>query len=416
MARSDLFSAAAEEQLRSRAPLAARLRPRTIDDVVGQEHLLAAGAALRVLIESDRLGSTILWGPPGVGKTTIAELVAVSTKRHFERLSAVAAGVKDVRGAVEAAHERLGAHGRGTIVFVDEIHRFSTAQQDALLPAVETGVVALIGATTENPYFSVNSPLRSRSTLFRLEPLEDAAIGRLVQRGVATEQVVIDDDALELLVGRSAGDARAALTALEVAAALARHAGNEASGAGSVSAHTAPRVAVAHVEAALSASASRYGRDEHYDVTSALIKSIRGSDAEAATYWLARMLEAGEDPRFIARRLVIAASEDIGLADSQSLLVAVAAAHAVEFVGLPEAQLNLSHAVHHLARAPKSNDAATAIWSARESVRNEGPGEVPAHLRDAHYAGAESLGHGTEYVSPHDDPRRAARQSYMPER
>lgn len=413
MARGDLFSAAAEEQLRSRAPLAARLRPRTIDDVVGQEHLLATGAALRVLIESDRLGSTILWGPPGVGKTTIAELVAVSTKRHFERLSAVTAGVKDVRAAVEAAHERLGAHGKGTIVFVDEIHRFSTAQQDALLPAVETGVVALIGATTENPYFSVNSPLRSRSTLFRLEPLEVAAIGRLVQRGVAVEQVVVDDDALELLVGRSAGDARAALTALEVAAALARHAGNEASGA---AAHDAPRVAVAHVEAALSASASRYGRDEHYDVTSALIKSIRGSDAEAATYWLARMLEAGEDPRFIARRLVIAASEDIGLADSQSLLVAVAAAQAVEFVGLPEAQLNLSHAVHHLARAAKSNDVATAIWAARESVRNEGPGEVPAHLRDAHYAGAESLGHGTEYVSPHDDPRRAARQSYMPER
>ena len=381
----DLFSAAVEEQLRSRAPLAARMRPRSLDDVVGQEHLLARGAALRVLIESDRLGSTILWGPPGVGKTTLAELVAVSTKRHFERLSAVTAGVKDVRTAVEAAHDRLGAHGRGTIIFVDEIHRFSTAQQDALLPAVEKGVIALIGATTENPYFSVNSPLRSRSTLFRLEPL--------------------DDDALELLVRRSAGDARAALTALEVSAALARHA-----------TPSEPRIELAHVEAALSASAARYGRDDHYDVTSAFIKSIRGSDADAATYWLARMLEAGEDPRFIARRLVIAASEDIGIADSTALLVAVAAAHAVEFVGLPEAQLNLSHAVRYLAAAPKNDAAARAIWDARESVRRDGPGEVPMHLRDAHYPGADALGHGAGYVSPHVDPQRASRQSYAPER
>ena len=381
----DLFSAAVEEQLRSRAPLAARMRPRSLDDVVGQEHLLARGAALRVLIESDRLGSTILWGPPGVGKTTLAELVAVSTKRHFERLSAVTAGVKDVRAAVEAAHDRLGAHGRGTIIFVDEIHRFSTAQQDALLPAVEKGVIALIGATTENPYFSVNSPLRSRSTLFRLEPL--------------------DDDALELLVRRSAGDARAALTALEVSAALARHA-----------TPSEPRIELAHVEAALSASAARYGRDDHYDVTSAFIKSIRGSDADAATYWLARMLEAGEDPRFIARRLVIAASEDIGIADSTALLVAVAAAHAVEFVGLPEAQLNLSHAVRYLAAAPKNDAAARAIWDARESVRRDGPGEVPMHLRDAHYPGADALGHGAGYVSPHVDPQRASRQSYAPER
>jgi putative ATPase len=401
----DLFSAAVEEQLRSRAPLAARMRPRSLDDVVGQEHLLARGAALRVLIESDRLGSTILWGPPGVGKTTLAELVAVSTKRHFERLSAVTAGVKDVRAAVEAAHDRLGAHGRGTIIFVDEIHRFSTAQQDALLPAVEKGVIALIGATTENPYFSVNSPLRSRSTLFRLEPLDDDAIARLVGRGALAESVRVDDHALELLVRRSAGDARAALTALEVSAALARHA-----------TPSEPRIELAHVEAALSASAARYGRDDHYDVTSAFIKSIRGSDADAATYWLARMLEAGEDPRFIARRLVIAASEDIGIADSTALLVAVAAAHAVEFVGLPEAQLNLSHAVRYLAAAPKNDAAARAIWDARESVRRDGAGEVPMHLRDAHYPGADALGHGAGYVSPHVDPQRASRQSYAPER
>ncbi len=401
----DLFSAAAEEQLRSRAPLAARMRPRSLDDVVGQQHLLAPGAALRVLIESDRLGSTILWGPPGVGKTTLAELVAVSTKRHFERLSAVTAGVKDVRAAVEAAHDRLGAHGRGTIIFVDEIHRFSTAQQDALLPAVEKGVVALIGATTENPYFSVNSPLRSRSTLFRLEPLDDDAVTRLVRRGAEIESVRVDDEALDVLVRRASGDARAALTALEVSAALARHA----------TPHE-PHIEVLHVEAALSASAARYGRDDHYDVTSAFIKSIRGSDADAATYWLARMLEAGEDPRFIARRLVIAASEDIGTADSTALVVAVAAAHAVELVGLPEAQINLSHAVRHLASAPKNVDAARAIWNARESVRRDGPGEVPAHLRDSHYAGAEALGHGTGYVSPHDDPQRASRQTYLPER
>jgi putative ATPase len=381
------------------------MRPRALDDVVGQEHLLARGAALRTLIESDRLGSTILWGPPGVGKTTLAELVAVSTKRHFERLSAVTAGVKDVRAAVEAAHERLGLHGRGTIIFVDEIHRFSTAQQDALLPAVEKGVIALIGATTENPYFSVNSPLRSRSTLFRLEPLDDDAIARLVRRGAHVESVAVDDDALELLVRRSAGDARAALTAVEVSAALARDA----------TPHE-PRIELTHAEAALSASAARYGRDDHYDVTSAFIKSIRGSDADAATYWLARMLEAGEDPRFIARRLVIAASEDIGTADSTALLVAVAAAHAVEFVGLPEAQLNLSHAVRYLAAAPKNDDSARAIWSARETVRRDGPGEVPAHLRDAHYPGAQELGHGTGYVSPHDDPQRASHQSYAPER
>ncbi len=401
----DLFSAAVEEQLRSRAPLAARMRPRTLDDVVGQEHLLARGAALRTLIESDRLGSTILWGPPGVGKTTLAELVAVSTQRHFERLSAVTAGVKDVRAAVEAAHERLGAHGRGTIIFVDEIHRFSTAQQDALLPAVEKGVVALIGATTENPYFSVNSPLRSRSTLFRLEPLDDDAVTRLVHRGAEIESVRVDDDALDVLVRRASGDARAALTALEVSAALARHAIPHE-----------PRIEVRHVEAALSASAARYGRDDHYDVTSAFIKSIRGSDADAATYWLARMLEAGEDPRFIARRLVIAASEDIGIADSTALLVAVAAAHAVELVGLPEAQLNLSHAVRYLASAPKNDDSARAIWDARETVRRDGPGEVPMHLRDAHYPGADALGHGAGYVSPHDDPQRASRQSYAPER
>jgi putative ATPase len=403
----DLFSAAVEEQLRSRAPLAARMRPRSLDDVVGQEHLLATGAALRVLIESDRLGSTILWGPPGVGKTTIAELVAVSTQRHFERLSAVTAGVKDVRSAVDAAHDRLGAHGRGTIIFVDEIHRFSTAQQDALLPAVETGVVALIGATTENPYFTVNSPLRSRSTLFRLEPLDDAAIADLVQRAAGIESVQVAADACGVLVRRAAGDARAAITALEVSAALARHGAPHAA---------VPNIDLRHVEAALSASAARYGRDDHYDVTSAFIKSIRGSDADAATYWLARMLEAGEDPRFIARRLVIAASEDIGVADSMALVVAVAAAHAVEFVGLPEAQLNLSHAVRYLAGAPKNDAAARAIWGARETVRRDGPGEVPPHLRDAHYAGADALGHGVGYVSPHDDPQQAARQQYLPRR
>ncbi len=394
----DLFSAAAEQRLKAQSPLAARLRPRSLDEIVGQTHLVGPGKPLRQLVERDRITSAIFWGPPGTGKTTLAEVVALTTRRSFERLSAVTAGVKDVREVIERARQRLGEHGTGTILFLDEIHRFSKSQQDALLPAVEDGTLTLIGATTENPFFEVNPPLRSRSTLFRLEPLDKTAIALLVRRGLQAEGTSGDEEAIALLVDRAGGDGRQVLTSLEVAVALA---------------HPGP-VTIEHVEAALGTSALRYGRDDHYDVISAFIKSIRGSDPDAGIYWLARMLEAGEDARFIARRLVILASEDVGLADPNALVVAVAAAHAVEHVGLPEAQLNLAQAVVHLATAPKSNRAALAIWKAREDVRNGKLGEVPAHLRDAHYAGAGSLGHGAGYEYPHDDPRGWVPQQYLP--
>jgi putative ATPase len=395
---SDLFGAAVEARLRSQAPLAARLRPRSLDEVVGQAHLVGPGRPLRKLVEQDRLTSAIFWGPPGTGKTTLALAVAGTTHRAFEQLSAVSAGVKDVREVIERARDRLGQHGQGTILFLDEIHRFSKAQQDALLPAVEDGTLTLVGATTENPFFEVNAPLRSRSTLFRLEPLDREAVAELVRRGLAAEGATSTPDAVSLLLDRAGGDGRQVLTALEVACALAR-----------------PGVVeIDHVEAALGTSALRYGRDDHYDVISAFIKSIRGSDPDAGIYWLARMLEAGEDARFIARRLVILASEDVGLADPHALVVAVAAAHAVEHVGLPEAQLNLAQAVVHLALAPKSNRVAAAIWAARNDVRGGKVGEVPAHLRDAHYSGAASLGHGAGYVYPHDDPIGAAGQQYLP--
>ncbi|MEI6495251.1 MAG: replication-associated recombination protein A [Actinomycetota bacterium] len=396
---NDLFSAAAEEQLRQQAPLAARLRPRTLDDVVGQEHLVGPGKALRRLVEQDRLTSAIFWGPPGTGKTTLALAVAGSTKRAFEQLSAVTAGVKDVREVIERARQRLGEHGRGTILFLDEIHRFSKSQQDALLPAVEDGTLTLIGATTENPFFEVNAPLRSRSTLFRLEPLGRDAIETLIGRGLQAEGTTASPEAISHLADRAGGDGRQVLTALEVACALARPG----------------RVGIDHVEAALGTSALRYGRDDHYDVVSAFIKSMRGSDPQAAVYYLARMLEAGEDARFIARRMIIFASEDIGLADPTALLAAVAAAQALDHVGLPEAQLNLSQAAIHLATAQKSNRAALAIWNARADVQAGEVGEVPPHLRDAHYKGAATLGHGTGYDYPHDHPDGWVAQQYLPD-
>ncbi|MEM9747147.1 MAG: replication-associated recombination protein A [Actinomycetota bacterium] len=400
MSGDDLFAAAAEETRLERAPLAARLRPRTIDEVVGQDHLVGAGKPLRTLVEADRLTSALLWGPPGTGKTTLALAVAGSTARAFEQLSAVTAGVKDVRETIERARQRLGERAQGTILFLDEIHRFSKAQQDALLPAVEDGTLTLIGATTENPFFEVNAPLRSRSTLFRLEPLDEVAIRTLVERGLQAEGCRADTEAVDLLVDRAGGDGRQVLTSLEVACALSgyRHVGLD------------------HVEAALGTTALRYGRDDHYDVISAFIKSMRGSDPDAAVYWLARMLEAGEDARFIARRIVIFASEDVGLADSTALQVAVAAAQAVEHVGLPEAQLNLAHAAIHMARAPKSNRSAVAIWTARSDVRDGAIGEVPAHLRDGHYQGAQSLGHAVGYQYPHDHDGARVEQQYLPDR
>jgi putative ATPase len=396
--REDLFASAAAERLKAQAPLADRLRPRTLDDIAGQRHLLAPGAPLRTLIESDRLSSVILWGPAGTGKTTLARVIAATTRRAFVSLSAVTAGVKDVREVIEGARQRLGEHDQRTILFLDEVHRFNKAQQDALLPAVEDGTITLIGATTENPYFEVNPPLLSRSTLFRLGPLSTEDLRALLDRAVAAENHPADDEALALMADRAGGDARSALTALEVAFVLAGDA----------------PVSLAHAEAALSTRALRYGRDEHYDVISAFIKSIRGSDPDAGLYWLSRMLAAGEDARFIARRLVVLASEDVGMADPIGLVVADAAARAVEFVGLPEARLNLAHAVVYLATAPKSNRVYAALARAMADVEQLPAGEVPIHLRDASYQGAARLGHGQGYDYPHDDERGWLPQDYRP--
>ncbi|HZM32176.1 MAG TPA: replication-associated recombination protein A [Acidimicrobiales bacterium] len=401
----DLFAAAAEDRLARQAPLAARLRPLRLDDIVGQDELVGPGRPLRVLVESDRLSSAILWGPPGTGKTTLAQVIARHTAKAYEQLSAVSASVKDVRETVARATQRLGEREQGTILFLDEVHRFNKAQQDALLPSVESGLLVLVGATTENPYFEVNPPLLSRSTLFRLRPLGPDAIARLLRKGLDAEGATADDEALAHLADRAGGDGRHALTSLEVAVALAHGRDTQAT----------PHVTVADAEAALGTKLHRYGRDEHYDVISAFIKSLRGSDPQAALHWLARMLEAGEDARFIARRLVILASEDVGEADPTALVVATAAAQAVEFVGLPEVQLNLAQAVVHLATAPKSNRTALGLWRAQEDVRKGVGGEVPTHLRDAHYRSAHSLGHGAGYDYPHDDPGGWVRQQYLPD-
>ncbi|MBO60086.1 MAG: AAA family ATPase [Acidimicrobiaceae bacterium] len=398
----DLFSHAAKERLKNRAPLADRLRPTRLDDVVGQEHLIGKDQPLRHLIETDKLSSLILWGPPGTGKTTIARVIARVTQQDFHEMSAVSASVKDVRELVAAAETRLGQAGAGTILFLDEVHRFNKSQQDALLPSVESGLITLIGATTENPYFEVNAPLLSRSTLFRLEPIDRDSILTLMARGLEEEKVKADSEALELLADRSAGDGKQALTSLEVASAIAIGRGEAT-------------VTLEDVEASLGVKAIRYGRDDHYDIISAFIKSIRGSDADSGLYWLSRMIKAGEDPRFIARRLVILASEDIGMADPNSLLVADAAARAVEFVGLPEAQLNLAQAVVHLSTAPKSNRVTTALTAAMQDASSPGEGRVPPHLRDAHYSGASGIGHGEGYEYPHNDPSGWVEQTYRPE-
>jgi putative ATPase len=400
-----LFADAAHRSLARQAPLAARLRPRTFDEMVGQEHLVGPGAPLRTLAEADRVGSAILWGPAGTGKTTLARLLAASTAKHLVTLSATAAGVKDVREALTEAERRLGEHGQGTMLFVDEVHRFNKSQQDVLLPAVEDGLVVLVGATTENPFFEVNPPLLSRSSLWRLRPLSAQSLRTLVERGLDAEGASAHDDAIDAVVAACEGDARAALTTVEVAVALGREAGG-----------AAPVVlTIADMARARDGRLFHQGADEHYDQISALIKSVRGSDPDAGLYWMARMIEGGEDPRFLARRMVILASEDIGLADPQALLIAEAAARAVEYVGLPEAALNLAEAVIYLARAPKSNSVIVALGRAQEDVRSGAQQEVPNHLRDSHYKGAASLGHGEGYVYPHADASGAVDQQYRPE-
>jgi putative ATPase len=400
--RPDLFEAAVQERLAQTAPLATRMRPRTVEEIVGQTHLLGPGAPLRALIETDRLSSIILWGPPGTGKTTLATVVASRTNREFVSLSAVSAGVKDVREVIQRARDLLADQGRGTILFLDEVHRFNKSQQDALLPAVESGVLTLIGATTENPFFEVNAPLISRSTVFRLHPLADEELAVLVNRALGAEQATADPDAIEHLVDMADGDARAAYTTLELALAIARSEERD-------------HVTLDDVERARQSRVLRYGEDDHYDVISAFIKSIRGSDPDAGLYWLARMIEAGEDARFIARRLVILASEDIGMADSNALVVADAAARAVEFVGLPEAALNLAHAVIHLATAPKSNTTMAALSRAFDDVRKRQEGAVPASLRSVHPYQRNKLKEGGGYRYPHNDPSGFVPQEYRPE-
>jgi putative ATPase len=393
-------------------PLAARVRPLTLDEVVGQSHLLGPGRLLRQAIESDALTSVILYGPPGTGKTSIAHVIAHATRAHFETLNAVTAGVADLRRLVAAARDRRVFHGARTILFIDEIHRFNKIQQDALLPYVEDGTVTLIGATTENPFFEVTSTLVSRSRVFTLEPL---AVDELVEilaravadpRGLRSENVELPPEVARYIAGVANGDARIALNILDMAA---RATPPDPDGV--------RRIALPVAEEAGQRRALLYDRDgdAHYDMISAFIKSIRGSDPDAAVYWLARMLAAGEDPKFVARRMVVHAAEDIGLADPRALLIAVAAAHAVEFVGLPEARIPMAEAAIYLATAPKSNTTVTAISRAWHDVEHEEAHPVPRHLRDASYPGARRLEHGAGYRYPHDDPSRFVVQAYVPD-
>ena len=392
---SDLFSDSAAAQAAAIAPLPHRVRPRSLDELIGQEHVLGPGTALRRAIEEGRAPSMILHGPPGVGKTTIARIVAESSSAVFEELSAVSARVDDVRAVLARARDRLGGNGIRTILFIDEIHRFDKRQQDSVLHAVEDGLVTLIGATTENPYFEVNQALLSRCTVIELEPLTLEQLEHVIRRGAAALPTELADEVVTAIAARAGGDARTALQTLELAWETASAAGEH--------------LGVGHIEDVARKRPLRYDRagDRHYDFASAFIKSMRGSDPDAAVYYLAAMLEGGEDPRFLARRIVIAASEDVGNADPRALLVAVAAAQAVEHVGLPEAQLNLAQAAIYVARAPKSNAVARAIWNARADVRREGIAAPPATLRDAHYRGAADRGYGEGYVSPHEDPSRA---------
>lgn len=408
---TDLFSARGDDLAFASAPLATRMRPRSLDEVVGQPHLLAPGSAFRRVVESSHPISMLLWGPPGSGKTTLARLVANRAEAAFVTLSAVSAGVKDIREVLAEAKQRIASEERRTVLFLDEIHRFAKNQQDALLPGVEDGTLALIGATTENPFFEVNSPLLSRMTLFRLEILSIEDIEKLLRtaladtdRGLGRKSLTLSLEAATELATRTGGDARQALNALEVAALLA-----EGSGRTDISPED--------VAEALQRRLVRYDKagDSHYDVISAFIKSVRGSDPDAALYWLFLMLEGGEDPEFIARRLIILASEDVGLADSTGLQVAIAAADALSYVGLPEAQYHLSHATLYLATAPKSNSVDRAMQAGQELVRDGATPTVPLHLRSSGYQGAGDLGHGDDYIYPHGYPGGVVDQQYFPD-
>ncbi|HEV2591420.1 MAG TPA: replication-associated recombination protein A [Gaiellaceae bacterium] len=389
----DLFSEAAGRRLTATAPLAQRLRPRSLDDFVGQEHVIGPGRALRLAIEHDRVPSMILYGPPGSGKTTLARIVAQTTGAEFEELSAVSATVTNVREVLKRARERLGTSGTRTILFLDEIHRFNKAQQDALLPGVEEGLVTLIGATTENPYFEVNSALLSRAQIYELTPHDEGDLREVVRRGATELGAEVPADVEELIAERAGGDARNALNILELSVSTAQAEG--------------VALETRHVDDAARKRPLVYdkGGDRHYDFISAWIKSTRASDVQASIYYLAAMIEGGEDPRFIVRRMIVLASEDIGNADPQALLVAVAAAQAVEHVGFPEARLNLAQAAVYLAKAPKSNASYKALGRATESVRTRGALTPPAALRSAAYPGARKLGRGDGYIYPHDDPR-----------
>ena len=415
----DLFADSRQKNLDRVAPLAARMRPRSLEEFVGQQHFLAPGKLLRRMLEADRLTSIIFYGPPGTGKTTLARLIAAYTQSHFEQLNAAGVGVKEVRAVLDGAKERLGHGGPRTVLFLDEIHRFNRAQQDILLPDVEAGLVLLVGATTENPFFAVNSPLVSRSQIFQFGPIAEDDIKALVRRAAADPErgfgkldVQIDDDALDLWATMCDGDARRALMALEVAVLSTQR---------SASADHAPinnhqiHVTLDVAEQSMQRKAIVYDGtgDEHYDAASALIKSMRGSDPDAAVYWVARMLQAGEDPRFIARRIAILASEDIGNADPHAIQVAAAAYAITERVGMPDCQLTLGQAAIYMATAPKSNASAKAIWAAMSDVKEGRTIPVPRHLRDGHYAGGKRLGNGVGYKYAHDDPRGYVEQDYL---
>ena len=412
----DLFRDIHAENLKQALPLAARMRPLTLDEFAGQQHFLGPGKLLRRMLQADRLTSVIFYGPPGTGKTTLAQLIALHTKSHFEQLNAASVGVKEVRAVLDSARERLANSRHRTVLFLDEIHRFNRAQQDILLPDVESGRILLVGATTENPFFSVNSPLVSRSQIFQFAALSEADIISLLRRAIADPErgfgklpLEVDEQALRHWAKTSDGDARRALSALEVAvlSLLADVPEGEAPGQLKINLEIA--------EESIQRKAIVYDGtgDEHYDAASALIKSMRGSDPDAAVYWVARMLEAGEDPRFVARRIAILASEDIGNADPQAIMVAAAAYDIVERVGMPECQLTLGQAAVYMATAPKSNASAMAIWSAMSDVREGRAIPVPMHLRDSHYKGSQRLGHGEGYQYAHDHPEGYVPQEYL---